>query len=142
MVTDSFQFVVEMAGSCSPCSRCESVGGIDAMVAEGRGPLRLEPRRRSASCRRPGPAWLPISTLLVYLGVQWWATWYPGAEPGGGGYVAQRILSAKDERHGLLATCGSRSPTTRCGPGPGSWSGFVGLIRYPASRIPRPATCG
>ena len=46
---------------------------------------------------------LPVITFCVYLGVQWWAFWYPGAEPGGGGYVAQRILSARDERHGLLS---------------------------------------
>ncbi len=46
---------------------------------------------------------LPVLTFLVHLGVQWWAFWYPGAEPGGGGYIAQRIFSARDERHGLLA---------------------------------------
>jgi len=46
---------------------------------------------------------LPVLTFLVYLGVQWWAFWYPGAEPGGGGYIAQRIFSARDERHGLLS---------------------------------------
>lgn len=46
---------------------------------------------------------LPALTFLVNLGLQWWAFWYPGAEPGGGGYVAQRIFSAKDERHGLLS---------------------------------------
>jgi Na+/proline symporter len=46
---------------------------------------------------------LPVLTFLVHLGVQWWAFWYPGAEPGGGGYVAQRIFSARDERHGLLS---------------------------------------
>jgi len=46
---------------------------------------------------------LPAITFLVNLGLQWWAFWYPGAEPGGGGYIAQRIFSAKDERHGLLA---------------------------------------
>lgn len=49
-------------------------------------------------------AWMPLTTILVYLGVQWWASWYPGAEPGGGGYIAQRIFSAKDERHSVLAT--------------------------------------
>ena len=38
-------------------------------------------------------AWMPAITLFVYLGVNWWASWYPGAEPGGGGYVAQRIFS-------------------------------------------------
>src|SRR3984957_8816824 len=46
---------------------------------------------------------IPAITFCVYLGVQWWAFWYPGAEPGGGGYVAQRILSARNERDGLLS---------------------------------------
>lgn len=46
---------------------------------------------------------LPALTFLVNLGLQWWAFWYPGAEPGGGGYIAQRIFSAKDECHGLLS---------------------------------------
>src|ERR1700691_1569041 len=46
---------------------------------------------------------IPVLTFCVYLGVQWWAFWYPGSEPGGGGYVAQRILSAKSERDGLLS---------------------------------------
>ena len=42
--------------------------------------------------------------LIAYLGVQWWASWFPGAEPGGGGYIAQRMMSAKDEKHSLFAT--------------------------------------
>ncbi len=46
---------------------------------------------------------IPVLTFCVYLGVQWWAFWYPGAEPGGGGYVAQRILSARSERDGVLS---------------------------------------
>ena len=46
---------------------------------------------------------LPALTFLVNLGLQWWAFWYPGAEPGGGGYIAQRIFSAKDERNGVLS---------------------------------------
>ena len=49
-------------------------------------------------------AWMPWFVFLVYLGVNWWASWYPGAEPGGGGYVAQRIFSAKDEKHSLWTT--------------------------------------
>lgn len=47
---------------------------------------------------------LPVITFLLYLAVQWWADWYPGAEPGGGGYVAQRMFSAKDEKNSLGAT--------------------------------------
>src|SRR6516164_8746587 len=47
---------------------------------------------------------LPLLTFLVYLCMQWWLAWYPGAEPGGGGYVAQRMFSAKDEKNSLGAT--------------------------------------
>src|SRR5437764_1104362 len=47
---------------------------------------------------------LPVLTFVVYLGMQWWLAWYPGAEPGGGGYVAQRMFSAKDEKNSLGAT--------------------------------------
>ena len=43
-------------------------------------------------------------TFVVYLAVNWWATWYPGAEPGGGGYIAQRMLAAKDEKNAIGAT--------------------------------------
>lgn len=49
-------------------------------------------------------AWLPLHIFLLLLLVQWWATWYPGAEPGGGGYVVQRMAACKDERHSMLAT--------------------------------------
>ena len=52
-----------------------------------------------------GALWtLPLIAFVVYLGVQWWSAWYPGAEPGGGGYVAQRMFSARDEKNSLGAT--------------------------------------
>jgi Na+/proline symporter len=76
-------------------------------------------------------AWLPLSTLIVFLSVQWWAAWYPGAEPGGGGYVAQRILAAKDERHGLLATLWFQIAHYALRPWPWILVGFVAVIRYP-----------
>jgi solute:Na+ symporter, SSS family len=47
---------------------------------------------------------LPVLTFFVYLCMQWWLAWYPGAEPGGGGYVAQRMFSARDEKNSLGAT--------------------------------------
>jgi len=72
-----------------------------------------------------------VTTLLVWLGVQWWAAWYPGQEPGGGGYVVQRILSAKDERHGLLATLWFTIAHYALRPWPWILVGFVGLLRYP-----------
>jgi Na+/proline symporter len=49
-------------------------------------------------------AWLPLLTFMTYIGVQWWASSYPGAEPGGGGYIAQRIFSARSETDSLVAT--------------------------------------
>ena len=45
-----------------------------------------------------------MTLLVLPIAVQWWATWYPGAEPGGGGYIAQRLLSAKDEKNAVGAT--------------------------------------
>lgn len=48
--------------------------------------------------------WMPLHVFVILISMQWWATWYPGAEPGGGGYVVQRMASARNERHALLAT--------------------------------------
>ena len=45
-----------------------------------------------------------ITLLIIPLALQWWSSWYPGAEPGGGGYIAQRMLAAKDENHAIGAT--------------------------------------
>src|SRR5690606_6621907 len=45
-----------------------------------------------------------ITLLVVPLAVQWWSAWYPGGEPGGGGYIAQRMLAAKNENHAIGAT--------------------------------------
>ncbi|MDY6970501.1 MAG: sodium:proline symporter, partial [Spirochaetota bacterium] len=58
----------------------------------------------SASSIAHGVMTLSFSAFIAHILVQWWASWYPGAEPGGGGYVAQRMMSAKDERHSMLAT--------------------------------------
>jgi Na+/proline symporter len=52
----------------------------------------------------PGDLSLVVSMLVIPIAVQWWAVWYPGAEPGGGGYIAQRMLSAKDEKNAIGAT--------------------------------------
>lgn len=48
--------------------------------------------------------WLPLKVFLVMFLVQWWATWYPGAEPGGGGFIVQRMAACRDERHAVAAT--------------------------------------
>jgi Na+/proline symporter len=74
---------------------------------------------------------MPAITLFVYLGVIWWSTWYPGAEPGGGGYVAQRIFSAKNEKHGLLATLWFNIAHYALRPWPWILTALASLILYP-----------
>jgi solute:Na+ symporter, SSS family len=80
-----------------------------------------------------GEAWwtLPVITLLVFLGLQWWAFWYPGAEPGGGGYIAQRIFSAKDERQGLLSVLWFNIAHYAIRPWPWILTGLVAVVLYP-----------
>src|SRR5205823_1086164 len=78
----------------------------------------------------------PVLTFFVYLGVYWWATWYPGAEPGGGGYVAQRMLSAKDERHSLLATLWFNIAHYAVRPWPWILAALASLILFPGLKDP------
>jgi Na+/proline symporter len=76
-------------------------------------------------------AWMPVLTLAVFLSVQWWAAWYPGAEPGGGGYIAQRIFSAKTERDGVLATLFFQVAHYALRPWPWIITGLATVILYP-----------
>ena len=78
-----------------------------------------------------GNIWtLPLLTFLMYIGVQWWAAWYPGAEPGGGGYVAQRMFSAKNEQHSLGATLWFNIAHYALRPWPWIVTGLVALAVY------------
>ena len=112
--TDLFQFVLKMsiviAVAYYGVRACGGMSSLLARLAAMRaaaGPGAGDATSFFPDFSRPLSSealWtLPALTFLVNLGVQWWAFWYPGAEPGGGGYIAQRIFSAKDERHGLLS---------------------------------------
>ncbi len=74
---------------------------------------------------------LPALTFIVYLGLQWWAFWYPGAEPGGGGYIAQRIFSARDERHGLLSVLWFNIAHYAIRPWPWILTALAATVLYP-----------
>lgn len=105
IVTDFFQFIIAMGGSVVlAVLAVDRIGGLDRLVEAATTHFGSHGAAVGVLPPLGGSAWLPLSSLFVFLAVQWWAAWYPGAEPGGGGYVAQRILSARDERHGLLAT--------------------------------------
>jgi SSS family solute:Na+ symporter len=131
IVTDLFQFVFAMGGSILlAVLAVRSVGGLETLTA--RTAAHFGSTEAAFGVIPPLDAtWLPLTTLMVWLGVQWWAAWYPGQEPGGGGYVVQRILSAKDERHGLLATLWFTIAHYALRPWPWILVGFVGLLRYP-----------
>ena len=136
IVTDAFQFAVAMGGTIFlAVLAVKSVGGLDVVVEKAT--AHFGSADAAFGVLPPlDQAWLPLSTLLIFLCVQWWAAWYPGQEPGGGGYVVQRILSAKDERHGLLATLWFTIAHYALRPWPWILVGFVGLIRYPGLANP------
>jgi len=108
--TDSFQFVFAMLG-CIVLAiivvRLPEVGGI-VQLKEKLAPQVLDffPRIGSVSVGgvTGGALAISVGAFFAHIGLQWWSSWYPGADPGGGGYVAQRMMSAKDEKHSLFAT--------------------------------------
>jgi Na+/proline symporter len=77
-----------------------------------------------------------LIAFLVYISLNWWATWYPGAEPGGGGYIAQRMLSARDERHSLLATLSFNIAHYAIRPWPWILTALASLILFPGLAKP------
>ena len=133
LVTDLFQFAVKMTMVIVlGVAAVHAVGGIDAMKAKLGGEdspfLSFVPDLHSV--------WMPAVTFCVYIAVNWWATWYPGAEPGGGGYVAQRMFSAKDERNSLLATLWFNIAHYALRPWPWVVVGMASVILYPHLQDP------
>ncbi len=101
LLTDLFQFVIAMIGSVGAAIvilNLPEVGGLEALISHPNvsGKLNFFPDFSDKESL--------ITLLILPLAVQWWSVWYPGAEPGGGGYIAQRMLSAKSENHALGAT--------------------------------------
>jgi len=133
LVTDLFQFALKMGMVIVlAILAVNAVGGIDGMKTKiGAMDAAAGSGSRLAFFPELDSAWMPAITLFVYLGVIWWSTWYPGAEPGGGGYVAQRIFSAKNERHGLLATLWFNVAHYALRPWPWILTALASLILYP-----------
>jgi len=147
VVTDAVQFVIAMVGSIALAFfAVEAVGGIGALkehlaaATPAGGGAPFGPDAISLWSDGSAPWMLPLLTLAVYLGVNWWASWYPGSEPGGGGYVAQRIFSAKNERHGLLATLWFNVAHYALRPWPWILVALASLVLYPAGTTVNPET--
>jgi len=137
LVTDLFQFALKMGMVIVlAVFSVKAVGGMEALKIKL---LQLDAAKAAAGGHGSilsfipdiGSAWMPMIAFAVYLAVQWWATWYPGAEPGGGGYIAQRILCAKDEKHSLLATLWFNIAHYAVRPWPWILTALCSLILYP-----------
>ena len=144
LVTDLFQFLLKM-------SMVIVLAWVAVVKIGGMQALRLQLQVVGDAVRRTGvqtsdplaflpdfhSGWttsaiwtLPLLTFLTYMGVQWWSAWYPGAEPGGGGYVAQRMFCARDEKNSLGATLWFNIAHYALRPWPWIITGLVALAVY------------
>jgi len=141
VVTDFFQFGIAMAGSIMlSIFGVQAVGGISGLkerLVEHAGSPEKVATYLSMLPPVGQAAWLPPLLFFTYIGMQWWASWYPGAEPGGGGYVAQRMFSAKDEKHSLLATLWFNIAHYALRPWPWILTALVAVVLFPDLKNPR-----
>ena len=132
-ITDALQFILAMGGCIILAVfmvNSDIVGGIDGLKD------KLEPWRfeffPSFNNSSGGTTFtVTVLAFLSFVGVQWWASWYPGAEPGGGGYVAQRMMSTKNEKQAVFATLFFQIAHYCLRPWPWIIVGLCALVVYP-----------
>jgi Na+/proline symporter len=101
LFTDLFQFLMAMVGAVAVAVVAvglPKVGGLAGLFNHEavKGKLSILPDFSDMN--------MAVTVFVIPIAVQWWAAWYPGSEPGGGGYVAQRMFAAKDEKNSIAAT--------------------------------------
>ena len=148
--TDLFQFVLKMGIVIAVAwYGVSAVGGMSSLVRK-LAEMRVAAGNNAGDITaffpdfsRPltaEPLWtLPVLAFVVYLGLQWWAFWYPGAEPGGGGYIAQRIFSARDERNGLFSVLWFNIAHYALRPWPWILAALAAVVLYPHIQQPENA---
>ena len=136
-VTDSIQFVIAIGGSIIlavvALRHVGGIGGLKESLAHVDWVFDYMPvvATGAETSTAGGILQMSVVAVVAYLGVQWWASWYPGAEPGGGGYVAQRMMSAKDEKNSLLATLWFQIAHFALRPWPWIIVALAALVMYP-----------
>jgi Na+/proline symporter len=128
VLTDALLFFTAMLGSALAAWYTlahPAVGGLSGLL----GHTAVQSRLALVPDLTDPAAAIPL--FFVPLAVQWWAAWYPGAEPGGGGYVAQRMLAARDERHALAATLAFNVAHYAIRPWPWILVALASLVVYP-----------
>jgi solute:Na+ symporter, SSS family len=130
IITDFIQFIIAMGGSILLAwYAVDHIGGLGNLQAElsdmfgtGHHMLSINPLTSPD---------IAIATALVWVGMMWWASWYPGSEPGGGGYIAQRMFSAKDEKNAVGGTLLFNVAHFALRPWPWILVALVALVVYP-----------
>ncbi|HUG39960.1 MAG TPA: sodium:solute symporter family protein [Longimicrobiales bacterium] len=128
LLTDFLLFLTALAGSIAAAVVAvghPDVGGLDALLANPAlaGKLSILPDFSDPA------AFLPL--FVIPLAVQWWSVWYPGSEPGGGGYIAQRMLSARNEGDATAATLLFNVAHYAVRPWPWILVGLASLVVFP-----------
>ncbi|MBT0608737.1 sodium:solute symporter family protein [Aequorivita echinoideorum] len=128
LLTDFVQFIIAMVGSIWATIyivNMPEIGGIKNLLST---PAVAAKTAMLPDFSKPE---LLVPLLIVPLAVQWWSVWYPGAEPGGGGYIAQRMLAAKDEKHATWATLFFNFAHYALRPWPWIIIGLASIIIFP-----------
>ena len=132
-VTDVIQFVIAMTGVIVLAVivvGSKQVGGIVGLEAKlPSAALSFFPKLGVSNAGKMLS--ISVGAFLAYGLVQWWASWYPGAEPGGGGYIAQRMMSTKNEKHSVWATLLFQVTHYALRPWPWILVGLASIIIYP-----------
>ncbi|REL39058.1 hypothetical protein DYD21_03625 [Rhodohalobacter sp. SW132] len=130
IITDFIQFIIAMGGSILLAYYAVShIGGLDQLQAELTSLFGSDHSMLSINpLTSPDIA---IATALVWVGMMWWASWYPGSEPGGGGYIAQRMFSAKDEKNAVGGTLLFNVAHFALRPWPWILVALVAMVVYP-----------
>ncbi|HEY0381138.1 MAG TPA: sodium:solute symporter family protein [Candidatus Elarobacter sp.] len=134
LVTDFLQFIVKMTMAVVlAVVAVAAVGGIGALKT---GLAAIGAHRGNGSILAFTPlggdaSWMPITTFLVFVGVSWWASSYPGAEPGGGSYIAQRIFASRTEKDAVIATLFFNVAHYALRPWPWILVALAALVLYP-----------
>ncbi len=134
-ITDVIQFIMAMTGTIILAIlvvNAPEVGGIEGMKSQlPEGSLNFFPSLDSGDGNLGKTLGLSVGAFLSYAAVQWWASWYPGAEPGGGGYIAQRMMSARSPKDAVYATLFFQIAHYCLRPWPWIIVGLCALILYP-----------
>ena len=128
LITDFLQFIIAMVGSVWATIyilNLPEIGGLQTLLAHENvaDKLNILPDFSNSEAL--------ITLFIIPFAVQWWSTWYPGAEPGGGGYIAQRMLAAKDEKNATWATLFFNFAHYALRPWPWILVGLASLVVFP-----------